>query len=582
MTFNETYAKGIRRLLFVSDDKGQRVSVLKALLLVSYILGMTLLFVQFATVASEDMVVTVTFTGTDVLNPENQVIYSADEFFNEIKTELEQEYEKGEYIVNYNIRLNIFGNIAATLNFFILIGFLLFLTAEFIPLNKMMIEQRVKDFASQTTRHLLVTVIAIVLVIILILGTLYGLFVGLVLTGEFITVFRALSIDAGNGAFYPWLVLQPILLFGGLLVVFDLITSDFDLGKRFGKKTIIFLVIELLFVILSFIFLFTLIKNLIPQIKDGVATTYKIEGLEWINISNDGLYNLCVGILGLVLVVTSIILGIFIIERVFDKKKKVVLLITVCGIIPSFIYLFVEFLLHTQFAGYQDTNLEVVIILLVILIVIFYRKQSSEEKAFLAQKKPLIPLLLLFGLVMVMIKTIPALFLLEGRLKALTNIFDIVGFLAILLLSIFRVVTLPDTTSSSKLEGKTRFNPIEWWKRIPIYSKTLFFFYLSFVAFFLSLESYTVASILSSIQNVPIQSEIQITRLNILAATAALGLIYVFFRYKPIPKTTTPGPLKVFLDQTKEKFKEIDDSILRKADFLDHEDRILKEDSGEN
>ncbi|MFX0051647.1 MAG: hypothetical protein ACFE8U_10185, partial [Candidatus Hermodarchaeota archaeon] len=167
-------------------------------------------------------------------------------------------------------------------------------------------------------------------------------------------------------------------------------------------------------------------------------------------------------------------------------------------------------------------------------------------------------------------------------LKALTNIFDIVGFLAILVLSIFRVVTLPETAFSSKFEGKSRFNPIEWWKRIPIYSKTLFFFYLSFVAFFLNLESYTVASILSSIQNVPIQSEIQITRLSILAATAALGLIYVFFRYRPLPKTTTPGPLKVFIDQTKEKIKEIDESILRKADFLDQEDRILKEDSGEN
>ncbi|MFX0173797.1 MAG: hypothetical protein ACFE9L_18090 [Candidatus Hodarchaeota archaeon] len=98
------------------------------------------MFVQFATVASEEMVLTVTFTGTDILNPENQVIYSTDEFFNEIKTESEQEYEKGEYIVNYNICLNFFGNIAATLNFFKIIGFLLFLTAEFIPLNKMMIE----------------------------------------------------------------------------------------------------------------------------------------------------------------------------------------------------------------------------------------------------------------------------------------------------------------------------------------------------------------------------------------------------------------------------------------------------------
>ncbi|MFX1538796.1 MAG: hypothetical protein ACFFDI_31800, partial [Promethearchaeota archaeon] len=290
MTLNEACVKGIRRLLFASDDKGQRVSVLKALLLVSYILGMTLLFIQFATVASEDMVVTVTFTGTDILSPENQVIYCADEFFNGIKTELEQEYEKGEYIVNYNIRLNIFGNIAATLNFFILIGLLLFLTVEFIPLNKMMIEQRIKEFASQTTLHLLVTVITIIVVIISILSTIIGLFIGLVLTGEFITVFRALSIEAGNAAFYPWLVLHPILLFGGLLAVFDLLTSDFDLGKRFGKKTIIFLVIELLFVILSFIFLFILMENLIPQVKDGVATAYKIKGLEWINISNEGLY----------------------------------------------------------------------------------------------------------------------------------------------------------------------------------------------------------------------------------------------------------------------------------------------------
>ncbi|MFX0184163.1 MAG: hypothetical protein ACFE95_13855 [Candidatus Hodarchaeota archaeon] len=214
--------------------------------------------------------------------------------------------------------------------------------------------------------------------------------------------------------------------------------------------------------------------------------------------------------------------------------------------------------------------MEIAVILLVIIIVVLYRKQSSEEKAFLAQKKPLIPLLLLFGLIMVIIKTIPALFILEGRLKTLTNIFDIVGFLAILILSIFRVITLPETASSPILEGKLQFNPVEWWKRIPIYAKTLFFFYLSFVAFFLSLESYAVASILSSIQTVPIQSEIQITRLNILAATAAFGLLYVFFRYKPLLKTTSAGQLKILIDQTKEKLKEIDESILQKADeFLE-------------
>ncbi|MFX0184164.1 MAG: hypothetical protein ACFE95_13860 [Candidatus Hodarchaeota archaeon] len=141
--------------------------------------------------------------------------------------------------------------------------------------------------------------------------------------------------------------MQPILLFGGLLVFFDLITSDFDLGERFGKKTISFLLIELLFVLLSFIFLFIVMESLIPQFKEGVATTYKIEGLEWINISSDGLYYLYIGILGLVLVVTSIILEIFIIERVIEKKKRTFLLITICGIIPSFIYLFLEFLLDT-------------------------------------------------------------------------------------------------------------------------------------------------------------------------------------------------------------------------------------------
>ncbi|MFX0184165.1 MAG: hypothetical protein ACFE95_13865 [Candidatus Hodarchaeota archaeon] len=161
MTIYEPYLKGIRRLLFISDDKGQRVSVLKSLLLVSYILGMTLLFVQFTTVASEDLIVTVTFMETDILDPEYQVEYSADEFFNEIKTELEQENEHGEHVVTYDIRLNIFGNVAVALNFFVLIGFFLFLIAEFIPPNNLMFKHRVKDFASQTTRHLLVTIIGI-------------------------------------------------------------------------------------------------------------------------------------------------------------------------------------------------------------------------------------------------------------------------------------------------------------------------------------------------------------------------------------------------------------------------------------
>jgi len=135
------------------------------------------------------------------------------------------------------------------------------------------------------------------------------------------------------------------------------------------------------------------------------------------------------------------------------------------------------------------------------------------------------------------------------------------------------------TKPSVKLEGKTRFNPIELWKRVPIYTKILFLFYLSFVAFFMSLNSYTIASILSSIQNVPVQSEIQIERLGILAVSVAIGLLFIFFQYKPLPKTTTPGPLKILVDQTKEKFKEIDESILQKADdFLDFEEHKTKED----
>jgi len=526
--------------------------------------------------------VTVRFSEVDILDPEAEIEYSVVEFFTEIKDELVQEYEEDEFTISYDIRLNIFGNVAATLNFFVLIGLTLFFIAEFTPLNNLRNKQWIEEFTSQSKRNFVIAVIAIIILIILVLGTIYGLYVGLILTGKYITVVRALSIEAGNAAFYPWLVIQPILLFGGLLVIFNMITSDYDMGEKFGRKTISLLVIELLFMVSIFTFLFIVFENFIPQIKEGVATTYKIEGLDWVNISSDGLYYLFLGIFNLILVGVSLVLGIIIVERTLEKKNKLVMLLTVCGLIPCFLYLIFENLLFIRFDTDIDPDLENIFLIMVVLIILLYRKQSSEEKGFLVQKKPFIPLLLLFGLVMVITKTIPALFILEGRMKTLTNFFDIAGFLTILILSIFRIITLPETVSSPKTEIKSRWNPIEWWKRIPIYVKTLFFFYLSFVTFFMSLESYTVASILSSVENVPLQSELQIQRLAVLAVTAAFGLLYVFFQYKPLPKSTTPGPLKSLVDQTKKRFDEIDRSILQKADFLDLEDHEQKDNSGEN
>ncbi len=569
MSIYEPYIKGIRRLFFASDDKGERISFLKILLLMAYILGMTLLFIQFATVNAEDLIVTVNFKENEFLDPVTQIQYSGEEFFNKIKDKIEQEYEEDEYDLIYNIRLNVFGNIAITLNFFILIGLSLFLIAEFTPLNSLLNTQQLKEYTSRSIWNLIITIIVTIIIIISVLGTIYGIYRGLVLTGEIVVVINALSVEMGNGVFYPWLVIQPILLFGGLLVIFDLITSDYDLGEKFGRKTITFLLMELLFVISFFIFLLIVLENLVPQIKEGVKTTYEIEGLDWVNISGDGLHYLFLSIFSLTLVGFSLILGIFIVERIHDKKKRLLGLLTFSGLIPCLMFLIIENLLIARFDTYIDTNLEIIIILMVVLVLLLYRQQSSEGRGFLARKKPFIPLLLLFGLFMMITKTIPALFLFEGRLKALTNLFDIAGFLVILILSIFRIITLPEASYSMKLEGKSRFNPIEWWKRIPLYVKTLFFFYLSFVTFFMNLESYTIASILSSTQNIPIQSEIQITRLAILSATVSFGFLYVFSQYKPLPKSTTSGPLKVLVKQAKKRFKQIDDSILQKADFLD-------------
>lgn len=576
MTLYESYVKGFRRILFVADDKGQRISLMKVLLLLAYLLGMFLLFVQFATVSTEDLIVEVTIVNrTDFLAEEMLAEYIAIDFFDEIKNQLENEYPEEDYVmeISYDIRLNFFGNIAALLNIILLVGILLFLIAEFTPLKNLQIKQRVSEFSSRSRRHTLIVRVSIILIIIMFLSLLIVIYLGLTIIGEIESVFKALGFEVGNAAFTPWLIVQPILLFWGLLAIFDLITQDYELGEKFGKKTISLLIMEFISMFAFFLLLFLFVGNLIPQMKEGVTTTYKLGGLEWVSISSDALYWLFVSILNLLIVVLSLIVGIFIIEKFSNRKKRKILSINVGIIIPCIVFLVLEILFFTLIETSLDNSANVLplIILTSVLLVVLYKKQNSEEGRFFAKRKPIIPLLLLFGVVMIITKTLPALFLLEGRMKSLANIFDIVGFLAILFLSIFRVITLPETKPSVNLEGRNRFNPVELWRRIPIYTKILFLFYLSFVAFFMSLNSYAMASILSSIQNVPVQSAIQIERLGILAVSAAIGLLFVFFQYKPLPKSTTPGPLKILVDRTKEKFKEIDESILQKADdFLDH------------
>ncbi|MFX1254847.1 MAG: hypothetical protein ACFFCZ_24770 [Promethearchaeota archaeon] len=366
--------------------------------------------------------------------------------------------------------------------------------------------RRIKAFASRGRLHLLATAVAVIGVSI---SGLYA-FDQLFLLGGLKELAWGMSYGFGTGIVYLWMFLTPIIFFSTLFLVLDIINQDYKL-EGYNKRTIGLWFFDVLLVIIILSIASTVFGVTLATDDPDFNETSQLLG---INFYRNNIFWLVINTFVLFVFAIFLILGLFIVDTYLTKKRG-----------PS---------------------------------------------EFRESRKAILPWFFLFGLILIGLQVIPTLFVFEGRLKTLENIFDLLGLVLILVLGVFRVTSIPEGSEQIQLEGSnptswwkrllTYFNPLNWWRWSPAYCKALFLFFLAFATFYISLEASTIAVLRNT------QDEFKTLKLQILIGAGLIGLIYAFWRYKPtmISDTGSPGPIKQILGKSRENLKTIK-SIGRKA-----------------
>jgi hypothetical protein len=150
-------------------------------------------------------------------------------------------------------------------------------------------------------------------------------------------------------------------------------------------------------------------------------------------------------------------------------------------------------------------------------------------------KKGILPWLFLLAMIMASSTIIPVMISTGGDLPQLTSLTDLFSLFLAMILGIWRVLGVD--RREAPLIGWERINPIDLLERIHPYTKALFLFSLSMIAFF---ESMTTGAI-AEIANIP--DSTKITKMEILASLFGLAYIAVLLRYIQI-KSEEDGIIK--------------------------------------
>jgi len=512
----EPFVSNFRRLFYRQPTKGEaRLSIIKLALFGAYILANLLTFLQFATLT----------------NPDPQLRIRSTEL-----TELTEATEETEVIestvLNYQISMTQYGELAHYLNFLVLVGALYFIITQDKPL--ITIAHQIQEWGSQSRWNL---------VWLLIGGLSVGLFIVLLVR---LVIFIGLASFARGMSYYfglvmsiIWWLVQPILFLGGSLLLLDTLTQEEQFRNRFGtlsepkRRTAELFTLDLGIIMIIFILAALVFNVTLGSTTPELDIVTRILGIDFYQTS---IYHL-LAILLILIVFTGLNLLALGVVYVLKRTRTVILVFSILIISVTLISIITGPSLPTSPERIYLLAVVAVIVLLLIIISILpirYIVKRSRDPNYFKSRIALLPWILGVGIFLAVLKTISVLLAPSGRLMSLSNLIDVLGLLFSILLGVIRVTTITEVPKPIKVRLHSR-NPIKLVTRIriPAYSKVLVLFYLAFIGFYLSLETHTISLGLG------IPNDFRMLRLEALPFTSSIVFAWVFWRYKPLSRTTT-------------------------------------------
>jgi len=493
----EPLKTGFRRIFFRQTEQGEeRLSVVKVILFVAYLLANLLAYFQFATLTNPIPQLRSEATGTSVLD--------------------------------YQIPRTSYGELALFLNFLVFVGAVFFFLTQDKPLSVWV--RPIRGWASQSRLHLIgLSVGGLSVGVVSVLQVRPLLQLGLAPFAMGVSYYLGLALTV------IWWILQPILFFGGSLLLIDTLTHEEQFQNWFGhltkprRRTAELLILETGILVIIFVFAATVFNVTLGAATPELGLVTPVAGVEFYQIS---IYHL-LNILKYLIVFTGLNLLVLGVVHVWKKARALPVLIL--GI------LFMGFLFLRLTNRYEQVDMNYLLIamfigalLLVYLLPVRYILKRALDPDYVNSRVVLLPWILFAGIFLAVLKTIPVLLATTGRLTALSNWLDGLGLFFALLLGIIRVTTITERLEPIVVRAHSR-NPLKWVKRIriPPYSKILALFYLAFIGYYLSLETHTIALSLT------VPNDFKMLRLEVLPFTSSFVFVWVFWRYKPLTRTTT-------------------------------------------
>ncbi len=432
------YLVGLKRLFYhrAENESEKKVSFLKILIFLLYLSAFVLAFLQFAEINIPSSV--------------------QEEWKNKIAIDMME-----------NFPLSMYGELAHLINVIIVISIFYFFITQDRPISYT--TQSVKTFILGSKRR---KQIFFIIVSFLILLLIYQTGVFLIFPETFEVAVISISYKAGKGFSVVWVVLQPFLVFTGLLLTFDLIAKDFPKPfKNYNRFNITVFILTLLFVfgisgLISIIFGIYFRDDFSDSMEENFQYS-SLDNFPEILYSASGISFLLVGLFTITMIIVF-----FVILEIYMKHRK--------GIT---------------------------------------RNQERRRADFLF----LFPFLIIF----VLSKALPFSLSFSLELQSLNDILDIFSLVFVMIFAVFRVLAIRDSEEKTELTSEILFKPKEWLNFIPTYCKVLIVFYLAFISFYTGLEANTIITLSGAVSNfdqVQMQASI---------GFSFVVLILIFWRYKP-------------------------------------------------
>lgn len=316
MEIIDPYIKGLRFLFYSKDETEGHFSFIKLIFLLIYILSIIDGFLQFVNLRSNDLICRTNRSG-------------------------------GEMCM---IRSSIFGSIFNLLS-------LLFIISAFVIITYSIIKNKFKTYYS-------------------ILGLCVSLLILLTFLAFFITFLNDINSfnESFNAITYAiiilWLlIIEPIIFFNGVIFSVDIISQDYQL-QGYGKKTVFFIIVELLIILLSIMLIFYW-KLFLFENEYSISSFYNFR------ISRTNVDLILSGLLSLLFIILLSLFVFFILDKysTYSKKREQLKALIPWIVLYSIVFFIIRgfpaiFILPIELKSVSDI-LDVSLVFIVIFFAIF-------------------------------------------------------------------------------------------------------------------------------------------------------------------------------------------------------------------